>query len=362
MRRAIVLTLGCVILLSSASALAQPTPVIDEPVEDLAGVVDAEEEADLERRLRRHYEQTGVQMAVLIVDSTGGEPIEDYSMRVAQKWGGGRAGEDRGVLLTLAIEDRRSRLEVGYGLESVITDFDAARLVEQMRPELRREDFGAAVELAVDRVASLTDHLEAGEELSLADKLSLRSVLLWYWVFFFAGAIGFGLLAWRLFERDEGPSRGLAIGVVALAAVASVALVYWMTMRVAPVGYSLTFGVGAIIGMLAVLADFNAWLGFAFWTVIGLFLSLFFGGPMRMELPESANGALIFAALGPHGGVCLLLYLVGRFGGVSNQTLGPDGRRRESSTSSLIGGGSSSGGSYGGGGGSFGGGGASGSW
>ena len=88
-------------------------------------------------------------MAALFLDSTNGEPIEDFALRTAEAWGGGQAGQDQGLLLVFAIGDRRSRIEVGYGLEPVISDALARRILAQARPLLRAKDFDGALTLTV---------------------------------------------------------------------------------------------------------------------------------------------------------------------------------------------------------------------
>ncbi|HYO69511.1 MAG TPA: TPM domain-containing protein, partial [Archangium sp.] len=93
------------------------TPVIDRPVVDERGLLSSSEKEDVARELVRLRDETGTQMAMLLVGSTGGEPIEDYAMRTAEAWRGGTAGLDNGLLFVLAVDDRRARLEVGYGME-----------------------------------------------------------------------------------------------------------------------------------------------------------------------------------------------------------------------------------------------------
>ncbi len=129
---------------------------IAAPVTDLAGVIGPGQAQMIDRALRRHRAQTDVQMAVLTVRTTGGVPIEDFSYRVAEAWGGGQAGRDYGVLFVLAVQDRRMRLEVGRGLEAQITDADAARFIDELPPLLRDGRYGAASARMVDRVMAAT--------------------------------------------------------------------------------------------------------------------------------------------------------------------------------------------------------------
>ncbi len=141
---------------------------ITAPVTDLAGVISADDERIIGDALRAHRDATGVQMAVLTVPTTGGLPIEDFSFDVAERWGGGQAGRDDGVLFTLAVEDRRMRLEVGRGLEEQITDGEAAAIIGELPGLLRSGHYGAAAGRVVDRVIG-----ETGGEAAIETALPL---------------------------------------------------------------------------------------------------------------------------------------------------------------------------------------------
>jgi uncharacterized membrane protein YgcG len=146
-------------LVAAALLVALPAwavPEIQHPVNDMANVLSPEAEVAIASRLVAHRQATGVQMAVLLVASTDGVPIEDFSHEVAVHWGGGSRGQDNGVLFTLAVRDRRSRLEVGYGLEAAITDGEARRILDSVRPELRALDYAAAVRRVVEQVIAET--------------------------------------------------------------------------------------------------------------------------------------------------------------------------------------------------------------
>jgi uncharacterized protein len=100
-------------------------PVPDQPanyVVDLAGIIDPQTEADLNRRLKELEDQTTAQVVVLTVDFLEGEPMEKFSLKTAEKWALGQKGKDNGVLITVAVKDRKYRIEVGYGLEAILPD------------------------------------------------------------------------------------------------------------------------------------------------------------------------------------------------------------------------------------------------
>ncbi|HVL59679.1 MAG TPA: TPM domain-containing protein, partial [Burkholderiaceae bacterium] len=121
---------------SAASAQALPAvPPLQARVTDLAATLTDGQRALLESQLAAIEQRKGAQIAVLIVRSTRPEPIETYSMRVVEAWqlGRGAAGAraaaiDDGVLLLVAKDDRRVRIEVGYGLEGAIPDVVASRI------------------------------------------------------------------------------------------------------------------------------------------------------------------------------------------------------------------------------------------
>ena len=138
-------------ILLLAVLAAATAPQIEHPVTDLAEVLDSNAEESIARELVEHREKTGIQLAVLIVRTTGDQPIDDYAQEVFDLWGGGSKGRDDGALFVLAIDDHRSRLHLGYGLEPVIPDSRARRMLDELRPLLRREDYGGATfQLVVD--------------------------------------------------------------------------------------------------------------------------------------------------------------------------------------------------------------------
>ncbi|MEZ4229041.1 MAG: TPM domain-containing protein [Polyangiaceae bacterium] len=132
----------------SRSLAQTAAPVLTHPVTDLAQVLDSDVESELNDLLVVHSTDHHAQIALLTVSSTLGEPIEDYSLRVAKRWAGGRAGADDGILVVVAVADRRMRIELGYGAETLITDAEARRILDDVRPRLRKGDYaGAAREI-----------------------------------------------------------------------------------------------------------------------------------------------------------------------------------------------------------------------
>jgi uncharacterized protein len=133
------------VLLLPAFLLGSIPPPIERPVEDTVGLLSPADREAVASALVQLRRETGAQMAVLIVGTTGGEPIEDYAMRAAEAWKGGGTGRDNGLLLVLAAHDRRQRLEVGYGLEEYLPDDSVRTLLEAQGPLLRQWNYRDAL-------------------------------------------------------------------------------------------------------------------------------------------------------------------------------------------------------------------------
>jgi len=113
---------------------------------DYVGVVSASEASELESMMVRMNDSTTVQIAVVIVPTVGQYDISDYAQQLATKWGIGQKGKNNGVLLVLSMNDRKSRIEVGYGLESVITDIQTAHILDNvLKPLMKQQRYAAAV-------------------------------------------------------------------------------------------------------------------------------------------------------------------------------------------------------------------------
>jgi len=121
-------------------------------VSDFAKVIDPASRTQLEQYCGMVERSTHVQMALVMVPSLGGEPIQDVAYAMARAWGVGRKGENDGVLLLLAIQDRRSRLEVGTGLESVLPGSLSSDILTEMRPTLRQQRYGQALMAAAETI------------------------------------------------------------------------------------------------------------------------------------------------------------------------------------------------------------------
>src|SRR4051812_42475876 len=117
-------------LFALALALAQaPVPALTARVTDVTNTLTAQQRGALEERLAAFEARKGSQIAVLIVSTTAPETIEQYGIRVAEAWKVGRKGVDDGAILIVAVKDRALRIEVGYGVEGVLPDVVAKRII-----------------------------------------------------------------------------------------------------------------------------------------------------------------------------------------------------------------------------------------
>ncbi|MCL7715100.1 TPM domain-containing protein [Stenotrophomonas mori] len=191
-------------------AVAQPQapiPPLDSPVVDTTGTLDAAQRQALVQQALALQQRKGSQLQVLIVPSTRPEDIAQYATRVMEQWGLGRKGVDDGVLLLVAKDDRRVRIEPGYGLEGAIPDAVANRVIQEyLAPPFRDGDYAGGIAAASAVLAGLID----GEALP-APVASNRGSGEGDAVFVFALFIGAAasLLARVLFARRSRPSRAV---------------------------------------------------------------------------------------------------------------------------------------------------------
>ena len=138
----------------ACSALALvAVPPLSGRVVDQTGTLTAGDIASLTQTLRDLETRKGSQVAVLIVPTTDGEAIEQYSLRVAEAWKIGRKKIDDGALLVIAKNDRRLRIEVGYGLEGALTDATTKRIIdEDITPKFKTGDFAGGVSAGTERM------------------------------------------------------------------------------------------------------------------------------------------------------------------------------------------------------------------
>ncbi|HEV2008247.1 MAG TPA: YgcG family protein, partial [Burkholderiales bacterium] len=146
-------------LLASCLALADvAVPPLKARVTDLTATLSAQQQAALEQTLAEFEARKGSQIAVLIVPTTQPETVEQYALRVEETWKLGRKSIDDGALLLVAKDDRKLRIEVGYGLEGALNDATAKRIVaEDITPRLKQGDFYGGISAGVERMIKVID-------------------------------------------------------------------------------------------------------------------------------------------------------------------------------------------------------------
>jgi uncharacterized protein len=148
------------LLLASCFAHAElaAIPELSSRVTDLTQTLSSAEQAQLEQKLAAFEAKKGSQIALLIVPTTQPEDIAQYSIRVVEKWKIGREKVDDGLLLLVAKDDRKIRIEVGYGLEGAVPDLYAKRIISEMiSPKFKQGDFYGGLDAGVDSLIGLVD-------------------------------------------------------------------------------------------------------------------------------------------------------------------------------------------------------------
>ena len=229
------LALACVIAAGGAIAQdLQPVPPLTARVTDTTGTLTAEQKAALEAKLAAFEREKGAQVAVLMVPTTEPEDIAQYSIRVVDAWKLGRAQPDDGVLLLVAKDDRRLRIEVGYGLEGALPDAIASRIIREIiTPRFRQNDYYGGIDAGVDRILGVIrgEALPPPDERWQGEGLAGRGVQLLPMLFF--GVLIFSGILRAIFGRGFGSLlTGGAIGVIVYVALAAL-------------GISVVAGVGA---------------------------------------------------------------------------------------------------------------------
>ncbi len=148
-------------LLWSWSAFALTSlPALTGPVVDQAGILDGTTAQVLSQRLQGLKSSGGPQIQVLIMETLGGENIEEFSIRAVEEWKLGDGAKDDGALFVVAMQERKMRIEVGQGLEGQLTDVKSARIIREVKEYFRQSHFSAGVVHAVAGMAQATGHGE----------------------------------------------------------------------------------------------------------------------------------------------------------------------------------------------------------
>jgi uncharacterized protein len=231
MRRLVVtlIAAGATALGALVQLPAQQVPELTGRVVDDAGIISSGTERTLTEYFRAVENDSGAQIAILTVPSLGGEPIERYSIQVVEEWQLGQEGEDNGALILVSTEDRRIRIEVGFGLEGRLTDATSGVIIrEYMQPAFQQGNFDQGFLAAAQAVGSTVSEVNeiAGVDTSAQpaqrgrggsrDRSSARGVpinLLVFFLIFGMGSLG------RMGRRRGGLLSALFWGSMASSAM-----------------------------------------------------------------------------------------------------------------------------------------------
>ena len=142
--------------LFSAAAFALNVPALSGRIVDNANIISRKDEAEINACLENVENSTGAQVAVLTINSLEGESLEDFSMKVAEKWKLGQKEKDNGALVLVALKERKVRIETGYGLEGTLTDTKCGLILRNVIiPEFRNGDYSEGILKGVKNIAGL---------------------------------------------------------------------------------------------------------------------------------------------------------------------------------------------------------------
>jgi uncharacterized protein len=202
----------CLLLIAGAALALAPVPPLKARVTDLTGTLTARQKASIERELKAFEARKGSQIAVLIVPTTRPEAIEQYSIRVVDKWKLGRKNVDDGALLLIAKNDRALRIEVGYGLEGALPDAIANRIIDEIiTPRLKRGDFYGGIQAGVQTMMKVVQSEPLPKPIRHAQENGSSPAFTLPGIIFFAFIVG------QLFRGFIG-SLPTALGMAAVSA------------------------------------------------------------------------------------------------------------------------------------------------
>ncbi len=227
--------MAAVVAPASAQQGFVAVPQLKARVTDLTGTLTPDQSSALEAKLAAFEQSKGSQVVVLIVPTTQPEVIEQYSLRVVEQWKLGRGKVDDGVLLLVALNDRKVRIEVGYGLEGALPDATANRIIQQdITPAFKRGDYYDGISTGVDRIMRVIEG-EPLPEPEFSPPAAGIPGLVHLLPFLFIFALVGGSILRRLFGRVGG----------ALATGGLVGFLTWMLISI--LGISLVAGIVAFI-------------------------------------------------------------------------------------------------------------------
>lgn len=210
-------------------------------VHDEAKILSASKVQQLEAQLKQHEDSTSNQIAILIIPSLDGAVLEEYSLKVAETWQLGKKEKDNGVLLLIAVEDRKMRIEVGHGLEGALPDITCNQIIRnEIAPAFRRNDYDAGVQAGIDGIISAI----AGEYVADVASNEMESMP-WFVGLFVFGILGLFSLMGLLIKGGAG--WFLYVFLIPFYAAFPFALYGWETGKMILLGHIIGFPILKII-------------------------------------------------------------------------------------------------------------------
>ena len=198
-------------LSSSVSALDVPPAPTDIPIVDTTGTLTPDQKNKLAESIAASRVKSSNEIAILMIPTIGNDSLEDYSIRVARDWGIGTKEKNNGVLLLIAKDDRKIRIEVGYGLEGALTDARSSQIIRNViSPEFRNEKYFEGISAGLNSIQLAIDN----EYDAALGKQNSSGSIYDYFVFFYIIVFVGGIWLSSILARSKSWWAGGAIGGV----------------------------------------------------------------------------------------------------------------------------------------------------
>lgn len=265
MKKVLAFLIGIFLLTKPALAATFPAPT--GYVNDFAGVLTADQKNTLEQNLTDISNKTGDQIAVVTVKDLGGDTVENIAVKLFEQWKIGQKGKDNGVLLLIAINDRRLKIEVGYGLEPVLTDARSGDIIRNViTPKFKQGDYYGGITDGVNAIEkTITNPSEniPSEPTSVPDAAGKAWGIL----------VGLGIFGWfflpvliyiaAFFGRSKriwpGGVVGLAAGIILGIIVGSITMAVILAIAIGLIGLFLDWVLSANYERLSKLGKSTRW-------------------------------------------------------------------------------------------------------
>jgi uncharacterized protein len=239
------IVLALLLALSSGGTAAadelQPIPALAARVTDLTETLSSEQRSGIEAKLTEFEQRKGAQIAVLVIPTTKPESVEEYAVRVMEAWKLGRKNVNDGVLLVVAKEDRKLRIEVGYGLEGALNDAVSKRIISDfIAPRFKEGDFFAGLDAGVDKIVAVV----SGETLPepVQDDSDAQDMMLY---FLAPGLLLLSFFGGLMLRDSFSPIKSASINAAATGSFAWIFFMTvgmgWVALVIAALSFALTF-------------------------------------------------------------------------------------------------------------------------